>query len=322
MSDQYLWDRSGPPDPEVERLEKLLAPLAHRPPAGPRLAAAPARPRPLRALAAAAAVVLAAASLWRFAPPAGPATGWQIARVDGAARVGDRDARADMPLQAGQILRTGADSELRIQDDSIGRVDLGPDSEMRSGGRRLTLQHGKLHAFIWAPARQFVVDTPSARAIDLGCEYTLNVDTAGNGLLEVSLGWVAFQHRGLESFIPAGARCMTRKSSGPGVPYYDDAPPALAQSVARFDHGETAALGGILSAARQQDALTLWHLLTRVSPRDRGEVFDRFAELVRLPSEVSRDRVLQKDPVMIDLCWNALDLRDTDWWRGWERNWK
>src|SRR5262245_16360147 len=29
MSDDYLFDRSGKPDPEVERLEKLLAPLAH-----------------------------------------------------------------------------------------------------------------------------------------------------------------------------------------------------------------------------------------------------------------------------------------------------
>ncbi len=27
--DDYLWDRSGPADPEVARLEQLLAPLAH-----------------------------------------------------------------------------------------------------------------------------------------------------------------------------------------------------------------------------------------------------------------------------------------------------
>src|SRR4051812_44152200 len=27
--DDYLWDRSGPADPEVQRLEQLLAPLAH-----------------------------------------------------------------------------------------------------------------------------------------------------------------------------------------------------------------------------------------------------------------------------------------------------
>src|SRR5262245_21591685 len=29
MSDDYLWNRSGPPDPDVEKLERLLEPLAH-----------------------------------------------------------------------------------------------------------------------------------------------------------------------------------------------------------------------------------------------------------------------------------------------------
>ena len=31
MSDDYLWDRSGKPDPEVKQLEDLLSPLrSHR----------------------------------------------------------------------------------------------------------------------------------------------------------------------------------------------------------------------------------------------------------------------------------------------------
>ena len=29
VGDDYLWDGSGPPDPEVARLEALLSPLAH-----------------------------------------------------------------------------------------------------------------------------------------------------------------------------------------------------------------------------------------------------------------------------------------------------
>jgi hypothetical protein len=76
MSDDYLWDRSGKPDPDVARLEKLLAPLAHEaewrapplaagvsPPADPR---APRRRLPARrawiaggALALAAAIAIA-----------------------------------------------------------------------------------------------------------------------------------------------------------------------------------------------------------------------------------------------------------------------
>jgi hypothetical protein len=63
MNDNYLWDGSGEPDPELKRLEELLRPLGHCSPE-PEW---PARPR--RAfwpvVAAAAAIVLAAlGGLW------------------------------------------------------------------------------------------------------------------------------------------------------------------------------------------------------------------------------------------------------------------
>jgi len=38
----------------------------------------------------------------------------------------------------------------------------------------------------------FVVDTPSASAIDLGCAYTLHVNEDGSGTLRTTLGWVGF----------------------------------------------------------------------------------------------------------------------------------
>jgi hypothetical protein len=50
-------------------------------------------------------------------------------------------------------------------------------------------------------------------------------------------------------------------------------------------------------------------------------VFDRFAELVALPRGVRREDVLRRDPRAIDLCWDALNLENTQWWRGWERRW-
>jgi hypothetical protein len=33
----------------------------------------------------------------------------------------------------------------------------------------MALDHGLIHATIWAPPRSFVVDMPSAAAVDLGC---------------------------------------------------------------------------------------------------------------------------------------------------------
>jgi hypothetical protein len=41
------------------------------------------------------------------------------------------------------------------------------------------------------------------------------------------MGWVAFQYGDRESLIPEGADCVTHKASGPGIPYYEDAPEPL-----------------------------------------------------------------------------------------------
>jgi hypothetical protein len=320
MNNNYLWDRSGPPDPEIERLERTLAPLRYRHRAdlfGARHTAATR----WWAMAAAAAVVAAAVTLEMRTPQA-QATAWQVESVHGQASLGSRQAAVAMSLRAGQTVRTAGDTEMTLRADEFGTMLIGPDSELRAAtNRRVELQRGVINAYIWAPPRQFVVDTPSARAVDLGCQYTINVDASGDGLLRVSLGWVAFQYGGEEAFIPQGAACVTRKRQGPGIPFYEDASEPLRRSLAAFEQGDASALGGVLAAARPSDGITLWHLLTRVAERDRGRVFDRFAELVVLPKEVRREAVLRRDAHTIDLCWDALNLENTDWWRGWEARW-
>jgi hypothetical protein len=318
MNEDYLWDRTGPPDAEIERLERTLAPLRYRHRAD--LFQETHRPRRLWWAVAAAAVIVAGALSLRT-PPA-PATAWQVDSVYGQASLGNQQAAVAMPLRAGQLVRTGGDTQMMLRDEALGTILIGPDSELRAAtNRQVLLQRGTLQAYIWAPPREFVVDTPSARAVDLGCQYTINVDAAGEGLLRVSLGWVAFQYQDREAFIPAGAACVTRRREGPGIPFYEDASQPLRQSLAAFEQGDSAALTAILSAARPSDGLTLWHLLTRAPERDRGRVFDRFAELVALPKEARRDAVLRRDPHAIDLCWDALNLENTEWWRGWERRW-
>jgi hypothetical protein len=36
---------------------------------------------------------------------------------------------------------------------------------------------------------------------------------------------------------------------------------------------------------------------------------------------MSREGALRLDAKTMDLCWNALNLENTEWWRGWERKW-
>ena len=307
MSDEYLWNRAGEPDEEVVRIERVLGQLRYKEP----LKRKPVYRKPAYTWMAAAAVLIAVLSgvLWRRAP----LTDWQLAN-------GQR-------LRAGQLVVTGAVNSASIESQFTGRVDVEPRSRLRlissaTTGQRFDLERGTIHAFIWAPPGLFVVDTPSAKTIDLGCRYTLQMAGDGNGLLTVETGWVAFQWKDRESFIPAGAACVTRPRLGPGTPWFTDASEELKKSLATFDATpEEAPLEAVLRAARDRDALTVWHLMVRTQGQQRGEVFDKFAGLVKLPASVRRDAVLRGDPEALDGAWNSLGLGSTEWWREWKGKW-
>ena len=84
---------------------------------------------------------------------------------------------------------------------------------------------------------------------------------------------------------------------------------------------EPEALHTALSSARSKDAISIWHLLARTQGQERLIAFTRFSELVKLPVDLTKQRVLQSDPSAVDEMWNALDLGDTKWWRTWKRPW-
>jgi hypothetical protein len=349
MNDDYLWDGSGEPDPEIQKLESSLAKFRHQhqAPEFPRASAA-REPRfwqrlgPSRwswGLAAATAAVLfmvAVGIVWRSQTPSttsGP--GWDVESVAGTPKVESsafgKNAGATK-LGIGQTLVTDSHSKANISIADIGTVNIEPNTRLRlvaggNGHNRLALDRGTIHAYIWALPGEFTVDTPSAIAVDLGCSYTLEVDDAGAGLLRTKLGWVGFKLDGHEAFIPAGAVCATRPKVGPGTPYFEDASASFREALSKFDFAagtpaeRSAELSKILAESRQRDALTVWHLLVRVGESERGSVFDRLATLVPPPSGVSRDGILRRDQKMLDLWWNQLGLGDASLWRTWERSW-
>jgi len=246
----------------------------------------------------------------------GQTTSWQLSLA------GKKPAM----MRSGQVIETGL-AGATMESESIGEVTIDPNSRLRllashDDRHQLALDHGTIHALIWAPPTKFVVDTPAAKTVDLGCEYTLSVAKDGKGFLRVETGWVAFQWKKIESFIPEGAACTTRVGHGPDTPYFEDAPQVFTKSLAEFDQtGNTQALHTVLQTARPRDALTLWHLLERTDGAERAAVFDHFAGLVHLPPGVTRANILASDRQSMDRAWDALQLGDTSWWREWKRNW-
>jgi len=348
MKDDYLWDGSGEPDPEVKKLETALARYRHNQPAPSFEQIADALPVKQRwsffnlpwsyQLGAAMAVILLAAVAFfvlRPIPTENLGTAWDVARLEGWPRVGWHsigEKTGPGKLRIGQTLVTDSSSRASITLDETGRVEVDGGSRLRlvtngPGHKRLSLERGTIHATIWAPPGEFVVDTPSAVAVDLGCVYTLHVDDSGAGLLRTTMGWVGFKLNGHESFIPAGAICQTRPKIGPGTPYMEDASQSFRDALSRFDFESRtpaergALLGTLLVDARKEDALTLWHLLSRVGDGDRPRVYDRLAALAPPPPGVTQDGILRLDHAMLDAWWSSFGFGDIYLWRTYERDW-
>ena len=346
LINRYLWDGSGEPDPEMQRLEKSLTQFRHKgePPAFPVAIHAGGKissfnflqllwPRRLAAVAAIAVIAITTSILIsRPVPPAMPRPGWDVARLEGAPTINARSIQsAKAKLEVGQLLVTNANSRATITVAEIGEIQVDPGTRVRlvqtmRDRKRISLEEGTIHAAIWAPPGEFVVDTPSAVAVDLGCAYTLHVAPDGSGLLRTTLGWVGFHSNGRDSFIPAGAVCPTHRNAGPGTPYFEDASESFRNALEQLDfesltpESHSAALQTVLSQARKDDALSLWHLLSRTQGADREKVFNRFAKLVPPPNAVTREGILRLDQQQLDLWWNALGLGDISIWRFWEQS--
>ena len=229
---------------------------------------------------------------------------WEFETISGSPKVGD--ASTTNRLAVGDYLETDAASRARIEVADIGNVEIQPNSRVKLVGtnpkqHRLSLEHGILQAQISAPPRLFIVDTPSAVAVDLGCAYKLEVDKAGNSYLHVTSGFVALERGGRESIVPAGAMCKTKRGGGLGTPFSADTSDKFRAALDRFDfrNGGSGAVQTMLENRNFYDMITLWHLLSRVQKADREKVFDALADYVKPPDDITREGILTLDKRML-----------------------
>lgn len=259
---------------------------------------------PIVAVAALIFIAVAMGSMVQTTVPQSPS--WEVASVEGSARIGNTRTESGGRLHPGEALQTDAVSQAQIKIANIGQLTIDPDSRIRllvtrPDEHRIALDRGKLEARTWAPPRLFVVDTPSARAVDLGCQYTLEVQKDGSSLLHVTLGLVSLERDHREVIVPAGAFCLTRTGHGPGTPYFDDASPAFKKALAvlgMFENDDALAI--VLREARIRDGLSLWHLIPRLREAQRRLAVDRLAELLPPPAGVTKEGIVALDPQMLE----------------------
>jgi hypothetical protein len=102
----------------------------------------------------------------------------------------------------------------------------------------------------------------------------------------------------------------------PSTPVWDSSTPEYRAAVERVDETNPAdpeALAIVLAIERRFDTLPLWNLLDHPDLDARGRIFDRIADLVAPPREVTRRAILGGDRHAADL-WR---LRLDNFWKPW-----
>lgn len=313
----YLHDKTGD-DRAVAELEGLLSGFAHR---APLRELPPSHRRRRTAIVgsvalAAALAALAAIALWRRGGDgdcARPGAGFAFAVDGGAARcAGGLATRGTLPVGAWLEPQGNAVADVRVAD--IGKLTVFGGSRLRlvgtgTAGHHLELARGRVAARVLAPPRLFVVDTPVATAVDLGCAYELAVDDDGRTHLRVTSGAVSLEGNGVVAYAPMGTEVIAAAGRGPGTPVATGASPALRAAVARFDAGDASAVATIAEAAATGDTVTLWNLLSRTTGGDRAAVVARLDQLSPRPETVAVEDVLAGDAAAIERWRAALEQR-------------
>lgn len=337
MDNDYLWDRTGPVDLEVARLERLLRGHAHADVARRARVASPPKPvvrvrrRGWRIVFAAAAMLAVCAigvSAWfqhRLHWEAGEP--WRVLAQQGDVRIDGRSQQAST-LTLDGTLETGANAMTRLSAAGIGEVAVGAGSrvrllETRTGRHRVQLEQGSLWARVWAPPGQFGVGVAGADVIDLGCEFLLKVDADGNGTLSVLSGWVQVDNLRREVLVPQGTRVRVNGDGAAGTPHAFSASQSFVAALEAIDarNGAVDANGEevhrLIAGSRQQDAISLLVLLRDSPQLAEGPMFERLAILLPTPL-ATRDAWRADRMAVLNTWWDALPYpRVKRWWTQW-----
>lgn len=244
-----------------------------------------------------------------------PHTSWQVEKLSGFPMIESKLLIDKSKIKIGEKLTTDEQSRARLKIGSIGEIDIEPKTEIQiseteSFEYNLILHKGKLSARTWAPPKLFSIKTPSSNIKDLGCLYYISVDKNLTTLLSVKSGWVLMENGIKKSILPAGTSCYSDTAKGIGTPFSDSASETFKQALQKidFENANPNEFEVVIQESRREDLISLFHLILRGDKLVREKVFNRIAELSMIPSQVTKESIVNGDKEMLGRLWTALNL--------------
>jgi hypothetical protein len=152
----------------------------------------------------------------------------------------------------------------------------------------------------------------------------MDVDGLGAATVRVSSGWVQIEAQNGQQLIPQGMLANTEPNHLVGTAHFESATEAFQHALRAFDFGRLSASEHrdartiLFREARRDDVFTLLQLAQRLTPSERGELYDRAAQLRTPPSGVTRAMIVAGEGDALEAWRRTLGFPEVKrWWLHW-----
>ncbi len=232
---------------------------------------------------------------------------WQIIGYSGKYYFSEQKNSANN-LYLNQKLITDVNSHVIIAIPKLGKINLGPLSEIqlvndKENESGISLYKGKVEVSTFTQNKHFSVETMNAKFTENLTNFSVEQKNTGITHIEVTSGLLLIQSSKEFFTLSAKYSCdiITKKSYN--IPFRVDGNPQFISALKELDSGNNTSeiIAQIAANAKESDAITLWHLLKRVSKNYRILIFNKLNEFFPIPQKVTKDGIIALDNKMLQI---------------------
>jgi len=204
-------------------------------------------------------------------------------------------------INPGDLINTDNISTVIVEIPDVGTIKLlnGTSFKRLKKNNSCELLYGSVSIKAKGIKRNLNVVIPEAIVENFNstAKYSIRTDTRGNTDIELEAGWLRIISGNNQIIFPGHYFLKILRGSGASIPYYSGSEFELIALLEEYLFGgkRGTTLNRILASSTEKENITLWNLIRRVTPEQKGAVYDKLYELVPHPDNIAKKEILNLD---------------------------
>lgn len=227
---------------------------------------------------------------------------WKASSTSGNPLLNKAAFTSFVDINPGDLITTNDISTAIVEIPDVGTINLlnGTSFKRLKKNNSCELLHGSIFIKAKGIKRNLSVVIPEAiiENFNNSAKYSIRTDTRGNTDIELEAGWLRVISGNNQTIFQGHYNLKILRGSGASLPYYSGSEFELIALLEEYLFGgkRGTTLNRILASSTEKENITLWNLLQRVTPEQKGAVYDKLYELVPHPDSIEKKEILKLDP--------------------------